>query len=372
MSRRVRPAPGTRPDPRRLRDQLRDHEEERRRCRSAIPAIAPDALTSDPSELIPRNVTPDTIAGWQAAADAFLTNEACAFHRNVEISSRYALIYRLLPTCFKWAAMAAIASHHVRLALFPLRLDADRTGYVDIPHSLLRQKLLRMDDVHVIRATNNAIFHDIFWVHLAYASADNGIERVRALLDGERRYAPVLSGFETIDRARHVLEDDSTSTEARRVAENLIWEGNVQLLEHEQRALVQPCFDRLSCAFARVISLGSATTFEARGMRHEAAYFTSFYLSSLMRGVPHVVGAKGWPTNHALRRPLVLARGERHSPLPETRCRRAQDRRRPATHLRRSAQLRIDALCTPPSAPNGASRPMTWSADPTRGCADRG
>ena len=30
-------------------------------------------------------------------------------------------------------------------------------------------------------------------------------------------------------------------------------------------------------------------------MRHEAAYFTSFYLSSLMRGVPHVVGAKGWP-----------------------------------------------------------------------------
>ena len=290
-----RPAPGTRPDPRRLRDQLRDHEEERRRCRSAIPAIAPDALTSDPSELIPRNVTPDTIAGWQAAADAFLTNEACAFHRNVEISSRYALIYRLLPTCFKWAAMAAIASHHVRLALFPLRLDADRTGYVDIPHSLLRQKLLRMDDVHVIRATNNAIFHDIFWVHLAYVSADNGIERVRALLDGERRYAPVLSGFETIDRARHVLEDDSTSTEARRVAENLIWEGNVQLLEHEQRALVQPCFDRLSCAFARVISLGSATTFEARGMRHEAAYFTSFYLSSLMRGVPHVVGAKGWP-----------------------------------------------------------------------------
>jgi hypothetical protein len=25
-----------------------------------------------------------------------------------------------------------IASHHVRLALFPLRLDADRTGYVNI------------------------------------------------------------------------------------------------------------------------------------------------------------------------------------------------------------------------------------------------
>jgi hypothetical protein len=290
-----RPASGTRPAPLRFRDQLRDHEEERRRCRSAVPAIAPDVLTSNPSELIPRNVTPDTIAGWQAAADAFLTR------RGLRIPSQRGDLLSLCLDLQTPADLLQVGCHgRDRVpprpaGLFPLRLDADRTGYVDIPRSLLRQKLLRMDDVHVIRATNNAIFHDIFWVHLAYVSADNGIERVRALLDGEHRYAPVLSGFETIDRARRVLEDDSTPTEARRVAEDLMWEGNVQLLEHEQRALVQPCFDRLSCAFARVISLGSATTFEARGVRHEAAYFTSFYLSSLMRGVPHVVGAKGWP-----------------------------------------------------------------------------
>ena len=115
-------------------------------------------------------------------ADGFLTDQACAFHRNVEISSRYAWMYKLLPDCFKWAGMAAIASHHVRLALFPLRLDTDRTGYVDIPRSLGRQKMLRMEDVHTIRATNNAIFDDIFWVHLAYVSTEDGIERLRTLL----------------------------------------------------------------------------------------------------------------------------------------------------------------------------------------------
>jgi hypothetical protein len=75
----------------------------------------------------------------------------------VEISARYAWMYQLQPACFKWAAMAAIASHHVRLALFPLRLDTDRTGYVDIPHSLRRHKLLLTEDVNTIRATNNAI-----------------------------------------------------------------------------------------------------------------------------------------------------------------------------------------------------------------------
>ena len=58
-----------------------------------------------------------------------------------------------------------------------------------------------------IPATNNAIFNDLFWVHFAYVTADDGIERLRALLQAERHYAPVLAGFEAIDQGRRVLED---------------------------------------------------------------------------------------------------------------------------------------------------------------------
>ncbi len=140
------------------------------------------------------------------------------------------LEYRLMPT-FKWAGMAAIASHHVRLVLFPFRLDTDRSGYVNIPHSLVRPGLLLMEDV--IRMTNNAIFDDIFWVHFAYFCADDGIECLRALLGQERHYAPILSGFEAIDQGRRVLADGAASADARKAAEDLIWAGNVQLLEHE-------------------------------------------------------------------------------------------------------------------------------------------
>ena len=275
-------------------DQIRDDAEERRRCRSVTPVIPPDAHISEPYEPVPGDVTPNSIEEWKAVADGFLTDESCAFHRNVEISARYAWLYKLMPSCFKWAGMAAIASHHIRLALFPLRLDADRTGYVNIPHSLVRRRMLLMDDVHVIRATNNAIFGDIFWAHFAYASAEDGIERLRALLRPEPHYAPVLSGFEALDLGRRVLEDRTASAQARQAACDLIWQGNVQLLEHEQRALVQPNFDRLSCAFARLISIGSATRFEVRGVRHEAALFTSFYLASLTGGVGRVRGGT-WP-----------------------------------------------------------------------------
>ena len=255
----------------------------------------PDELIPGLPELVPRSSTPDTIAGWRAVADGFLSDPCCAFHRNVEISSCYAWIHQRQPACFKWAAMAAIASHHIRLVLFPLRLDTDRTGFVDIPHSLGRRKLLLTEDVDTIRATNNAIFNDIFWVHLAYVTADNGIERLRALLQAERQYASVLAGFEAIDQGRRVLADAMASAEARQAACDLIWQGNVELLRHEQRAVVQPNFDRLSCAFARLISIGSATSFEVRGVRREVASFTSFYLYSLSRGIPHALRAPAWP-----------------------------------------------------------------------------
>jgi hypothetical protein len=260
-----------------------------------VDLITPGELIPQPHEFVLRNGTPDTIAGWKALGDGLLTDQSCAFHRNLEISSRYAWIYKLLPACLKWAGMAAFASHHVRFALFPLRLDTDRSGYVDIPHSLGRQKALLIADVNTIRETNNAIFNDIFWVHLAYGTAEDGIARLRALLRADPHYDAVLSGFEAIDRGRRVLEDGTTSAQARRTADDLIWEGNVQLLEHEQRALVQPNLDRLSCAFARLFSIGSALTFEVRGVRQEVSYFTSFYLYSLTRGIPQVLHAQAWP-----------------------------------------------------------------------------
>ena len=228
-------------------------------------------------------------------AQSLLSAECCAFHRNLEISCRYAWIHQHQPTGFKWAAMAAIASHHVRLALFPLRLDTDRAGYLDLSRSLGRRRVLLTQDVNTIRGTNNAIFDDIFWVHLAYLTTDDGVARLRTLLHDEHRYAAMLSGFEAIDRGRRVLEDPTASTPARRTAADLIWAGNLRLLEHEQRAVVQPNFDLLSCNFARLISIGSATKFEAHGVRREVAYFTSFYVYSMTRGIPAAVRAQAWP-----------------------------------------------------------------------------
>jgi hypothetical protein len=241
-----------------------------------VPGENPPVETDD-------SAPPATIAGWKARSHGLLSDPCCAFHRNVEISARYAGCYRHMPGTFKWTAMAAIASHHVRRALFPLKLDTDRMGFLDVERSLKRRKLLHTSDVHTIRETNNAIFDDIFWAHLAYDSPGCGIEGLRTLVHEEPGAAPLLAGFETIDRGRREGDDE------------LVWAGNVQLLEHEQRSMVQPRFDRLSCAYARILSIGSATSFEVHGMRREFVYFTSFYLYSMTRGAPDAMRARTWP-----------------------------------------------------------------------------
>jgi len=241
------------------------------------------------------NGPPDSVAGWRAAADALLSSPCCTFHRNMEISSRYAWLHAQQPVCFKWAAMAAIASHHARLVLYPFRLDADRSGYVDLPRSLSRRRLLTTD-ANRMREVNNAIYDDIFWVHLAYLAAADGVNDLRRLLRPHREYADLLSAFETIDRGRAVLTDAGSPPEARQEAADMVWAGNLALLEHEQRAVVQPLFDGLSDTFARLVSMGSTTTFEVRGLRQEIRYFTSFSAYSLIGGLAAALRTRTVPS----------------------------------------------------------------------------
>ena len=249
----------------------------------------------EPHDVVPATGALESVEAWKAVAERRLSDQCCVFHRNAAISSHYAWIYQQRPTYFKWAAMAAIASHHVRLALVPFRIHTDRTGYVDIPTSLRHGRRLLANDVDTIRATNNAIYDDIFWVHLAYVTAEDGMARLRSLLRRHPHYAPLLAGFETIDEARHLLEQPSVSTQARSRAKDLIWTGNLELLRHEQRSVVQPNFDRLSSSFARLMSIGSVTTFEVRGVRQEMSHLTSFYMYSLTRGFRDAVRAQSFP-----------------------------------------------------------------------------
>ena len=80
----------------------------RKRTRGrVVDLVTADELAPNPQEHVLRTGAPDTIEGWKALAEGLLANQSCVFHRNLEISSRYAWIYKHQPACFKWAGMAA-------------------------------------------------------------------------------------------------------------------------------------------------------------------------------------------------------------------------------------------------------------------------
>ncbi len=176
----------------------------------------------------------------------------------------------------------------------PLRLDADHHGFVERRQGRGRRAWLT-HDAHTVLEINNAIFDDIFWVHLAYLADGDGLARLRDLLSPMPHYASVLAGFEKIDRGQRAVTQPTDSEGARRQGLDLVWQGNLELLAHEQRVVVQPHFDRLSPTFARLVSLGAATTFEVRGVRREVRYFTSFYLFSFTAGLPGAARGRAWP-----------------------------------------------------------------------------
>ena len=187
----------------------------------AVELITLDEFGPTPPELVLHNGTPDSIAGWKALADGLLTDQPCVFHRNLEISSRLRLDVQG-PACVLQVGRdggirvlprpAGTLGHSgwtlIAAATWTSRSSIDR--HRPHPGGLLAV------DVDTIRATNNAIFDDIFWVHLAYSSVEDGIGCLRALLGTEPRYAALLTGFEAIDRRtscvgeRDGLRDGST------------------------------------------------------------------------------------------------------------------------------------------------------------------
>ena len=58
---------------------------------------------------------------------------------------------------------------------------------------------------------------------------------------------------------------------------------------------MQPNLEGLSCAFARLFSIGSALSFEVRGLNDEVSYFTSFYYYALTEGVREALQVRAWP-----------------------------------------------------------------------------
>ncbi len=219
---------------------------------------------------------------WLEEVESHIPPKNRIVDRNRAITAQYASWYLQKPDLFKWAGMAAFASRQVGLALavaelmhtpggFSQPVESREEGFSLDPGKLFRQAVntllyipsmmhsfaarqLLLADLDEIRRGNNGIFYDIAWAHAAYLEEGiAGIERNC----GPEEEEYMLEGFRRIDQGSRILLETGGEEEAR----NMIREGNILLLKHEQIRTLQPIFDAISPIGKIVVSFGSELDF---------------------------------------------------------------------------------------------------------------
>ncbi len=232
-----------------------------------------------------------SISDWKQYAQSKLPEEGYVLARNHKITCIYASLYNKYPRLLKWAGMASFASHKVGLALKPFGVYDNCDGFLDTSTCSNYSDLGVMDDVNIIRQTNNKVYDDIAWAHFAYVSKTGGIELLKQLLADEKE-SLILKGFLNIDKGRELLEQGGSP----RIAAKYIWYGNKLLLKHEQMFTVQPMFGQLDFVFRRLLTLSTAMDFDGKNLRFDRKTYTSFYVYMWLWGKWVMVKTKSLPS----------------------------------------------------------------------------
>lgn len=203
-----------------------------------------------------------------------------AVARNAAITGLYARWYTDHPNLLKWAGMAVFASNAAGRYLRTIADIRERPGWGPL-RGLARSARTGFLErqVDLLRRTNNGVFEDIGWAHVAYLSPEGGIDAVRdGLEDVLPTHRTLLEGFERIEEARRVAHDDPFRS-AR-----LAWAGSRLLLKHEQQLVVQPLFASFEPWFGRFYSAVGASDFDLDPLHLETSTFTAFTPYMLVHG----------------------------------------------------------------------------------------
>jgi hypothetical protein len=227
---------------------------------------------------------------WTSHALKALPPESAVAERNTVISGTYAHWYLEHPKIYKWAGCAAFASHRVGLAIAPYEFIVDNGEVSDVHDGFGRPRSMVLDDLNLLRETNNNVYRDIGWTHLAYLAPDGGIAAIQKGLSDLPSHSRLVRGFELIHDGKKLLEQGST-----RGGEEAIWKGNALLLEHEQRVTVQPAFDKFDKAFDVFLTVGTSMDFDADNLRIDWRTNTSFFAYMWTRGASLLLRTRSLP-----------------------------------------------------------------------------
>lgn len=241
-----------------------------------------------------------TRAEWHAILERQLPPQSSYIARSRAITALYARWYLQEPWLFKWAGLAAFASAQVGGSLALVELLEAPHGAVRViapaePQlSLLELSLetygralnlvqliplalhdaatraLLLDDLELFKQANDAIFADIGWAHLAYASA--GLKALEPNMATSAQ-APLLEAFRMLDEGVQRLQTPA----GYQAGAELIQQGSVAMLRHEQWHVLPPYMERISPLGQLFASLGAILSFEGGAAMSDQIAFSGYF-----------------------------------------------------------------------------------------------
>ncbi len=235
------------------------------------------------------------VSGFQKQAEDLLPAENLVFERNRAITGTYASLFLQQRKLFKWAGMAAFASHRVGISLMPFAIEEWVEGGARFKPPAEHRGLAHTidEDLNLLRLTNNRVYESIAWSHLAFNSPDHGSECVMDLCATMPEWKLLRKGWDRICQASRKLKQGESMSSV----EPLIWRGNEHLLRFEQEVTVQAGFNRMQRAFSTFLTWAMSMEFDgdhARVERNTFSYFPLYMWTSALhvlvrtRSLPYV------------------------------------------------------------------------------------
>jgi hypothetical protein len=146
----------------------------------------------------------------------------------------------------------------------------------------LPQKAQILPGLNLLRETNNAVFLDIGWAHEAYVQ--EGINAVETAIGANPEFRALKDGFRQIEAGRQLQMGGQADAARER-----IWSGNLKLLEHEQRDIVQKQVARATVLFDTFLSATTEIRYWANPFHIHPTKMTVFSLAMLVFNLPFLI-----------------------------------------------------------------------------------
>jgi hypothetical protein len=171
----------------------------------------------------------DRRAQWQARANRRIeyvpgnqNDRAAVIKRNEFVTAAYADMYLRDPSVYKWAGMAALTSAAVGRGMY--MMEALRQSHLWSMLGLFGREVAATS--YTLGTGNLAVFDDIYWQHMAYDRG--GLAELEPIRRAGKLDPFCYEAWSKIDAGRRANDQE------------LIWEGNRDLLYYEQKVTLQP------------------------------------------------------------------------------------------------------------------------------------